>query len=93
MSLPKSPCELFPHWTGLGVWQVFALCGCLPRVQLATNADLRPKMASVVDARIAAYFEHRLKDHLPEGATLAAYVPKQSVPALHDLFGRYAMAR
>ena len=57
--------------------------------ELATNAALHPKMASVVDARIAAYFP-QLKDHMPKGATLlAAYVPKKSVPALHDLFGRY----
>ena len=61
----------------------------LAGAELATNAALHPKMASVVDARIAAYFP-QLKDHMPKGATLlAAYVPKKSVPALHDLFGRY----
>lgn len=45
----------------------------------ATSPDMAPKMVSVVDARIAAYFPH-LKGHISEGKELvAAYVPSEDL--------------
>lgn len=52
---------------------------------LASSADLSPKMATVVDARIAAYFP-RLKDHIPAGRDLAVcYLPPGDLEAYTDL--------
>jgi FAD/FMN-containing dehydrogenase len=48
---------------------------------VATSPEMAPKMASVVDARIAAYFP-RLEGHIREGHTLlASYVPAEDVDA------------
>jgi FAD/FMN-containing dehydrogenase len=48
---------------------------------VATAPDMAPKMASVVDARIAAYFP-RLKGHIRGDLTLlASYVPREDVEA------------
>ncbi|UWQ90862.1 FAD-binding oxidoreductase [Rhodobacteraceae bacterium M382] len=56
---------------------------------VATNAAIEPKMASVVDQRIVAYFP-RLKGHLREGwDLLACYVPAENVELLRDLVGEY----
>ena len=52
---------------------------------VATSPDMAPKMASVVDARIAAYFP-RLKGHIRDNATLlASYVPRADVDAFRAL--------
>lgn len=55
---------------------------------LATVDNIAPKMASVVDARIVAYFP-RLKGHLRQDHNLlAAYVPAGDVPEFHALIER-----
>ena len=57
----------------------------LAGLAVATSPDMAPKMASVVDARIAAYFP-RLKGHIREDATLlASYVPREDVDAFRAI--------
>lgn len=52
---------------------------------VATSPDMAPKMASVVDVRIAAYFP-RLKGHIRDDATLlASYVPREDVDAFRAI--------
>ena len=54
-------------------------------LSVANSPDMAPKMASVVDARIAAYFP-RLKGHIREDATLlASYVPREDVDAFRTI--------
>lgn len=55
---------------------------------LATDERLAPKMASVVDARIAAYFP-RLEGHIrPEKHLMAAYVPAADVSGLEGIVSK-----
>lgn len=52
---------------------------------LATATGIAPKLVSVVDARIAAYFP-RLKGHIrPERDLLVSYLPAEDLPAYEAL--------
>lgn len=56
---------------------------------LASCKDMSPKMANVVDARIAGYFP-RLKDHIPEGRDLSVcYIPPEDLEAYKALVAEY----
>ena len=52
---------------------------------LAASAKMSPKLATVVDARIAAYFP-RLKGHIAEGRDLSVcYIPPEDLPAYKSM--------
>lgn len=56
---------------------------------LASSETMSPKMANVVDARIADYFP-RLKGHIPEGRNLSVcYIPPEDLPAYKALVAEH----
>lgn len=56
---------------------------------LASSETMSPKMANVVDARIADYFP-RLKGHIPEGRDLSVcYIPPEDLTGYKALIAEY----